>query len=34
MKDIGYGKDYKMKAGFKHEKGFLPDEIRDKKIFY
>ncbi|MFZ2125191.1 MAG: replication-associated recombination protein A [Candidatus Saccharimonadales bacterium] len=34
MKDIGYGKDYEMKAGFKHEKGFLPDELKDKKIFY
>jgi putative ATPase len=33
MKDIGYGKDYKMEAGFKHEKGFLPDEIKGKKIF-
>ncbi len=27
MKDLGYGKDYKWQAGFKHEKGFLPDEI-------
>lgn len=27
MKDLGYGKDYKWKADFKHEKGFLPDEI-------
>ena len=27
MKDLGYNKDYKWKAGFKHEKGFLPDEI-------
>lgn len=33
MKDIGYGQDYKMEAGFKHEKGFLPDEIKGKKIF-
>lgn len=33
MKDLGYGKNYKWKAGFKHEKGFLPDEISDKKIF-
>lgn len=27
MKDLGYGKDYKWQADFKHEKGFLPDEI-------
>ena len=33
MKDIGYGKDYKMGAGFKHDKGFLPDELKDKDIF-
>lgn len=33
MKDIGYGKGYKMEAGFKHDKGFLPDEIRNEKIF-
>ncbi len=29
MKDLGYGKDYKWKANFKHEKGFLPDEVID-----
>ena len=29
MKDLGYGKDYKWKADFKHQKGFLPDEIKD-----
>ncbi|HUC96276.1 MAG TPA: replication-associated recombination protein A [Candidatus Saccharimonadales bacterium] len=33
MKDIGYGKDYKWEAGFKHDKGFLPDEIKKEKIF-
>ena len=33
MKDIGYGKDYEWKAGFKHEKGFLPDELKNEKIF-
>ena len=27
MKDLGYTKGYKWKAGFKHEKGFLPQEI-------
>jgi putative ATPase len=33
MKDIGYGKDYKWEAGFKHDKGFLPDELKNEKIF-
>lgn len=33
MKDLGYNKDYKWEADFKHGKGFLPDEIGDKKIF-
>ena len=27
MKDLGYAKDYKWEADFKHKKGFLPDEI-------
>lgn len=27
MKDLGYGKNYKWKADFKHKKGFLPDDI-------
>lgn len=27
MKDLGYGKGYKWKADFKHDRGFLPDEI-------
>jgi putative ATPase len=33
MKDIGYGVDYKWEAGFKHDKGFLPDELKNEKIF-
>jgi putative ATPase len=33
MKDIGYGKDYKWEADFKHNKGFLPDELKNEKIF-
>lgn len=33
MKNLGYAKDYKWEANFHHEKGFLPDEINDKKIF-
>ena len=28
MKDLGYTKDYKWEAGFEHDKGFLPDEIK------
>lgn len=27
MKDLGYAKNYKWEADFKHDKGFLPDEI-------
>ncbi|GHU08994.1 ATPase AAA [Alphaproteobacteria bacterium] len=27
MKDLGYMKDYKWKAGFQHEKGFLPENV-------
>jgi len=30
MHDLGYGKDYKWQANFKHVKGFLPDEIAGK----
>ncbi len=33
MKDLGYGKDYKWEADFKHGKGFLPEELKNKKIF-
>jgi len=33
MKDIGYGQDYKWEAGFKHDKGYLPDELKNEKIF-
>jgi putative ATPase len=29
MKDLGYGKNYKWQADFKHEKGFLPPELAD-----
>ncbi|NTW61491.1 replication-associated recombination protein A [Candidatus Saccharibacteria bacterium] len=34
MKDIGYGKDYEWQAGFKHDQGFMPKEIKNSKIFY
>ncbi|MGH7218094.1 MAG: replication-associated recombination protein A [Candidatus Microsaccharimonas sp.] len=33
MKDLGYAKDYKWEADFKHNKGFLPDDIKNEKIF-
>ena len=33
MSDLGYAKDYKWEADFKHQKGYLPDELRDEKIF-
>lgn len=33
MKDLGYNKDYKWQADFKHEKGFLPDDLKREKIF-
>lgn len=33
MKDLDYGKGYKWQAGFTPEKGFLPDELKDEKIF-
>jgi putative ATPase len=33
MKDIGYGQDYKWKADFKPDQGFLPEEIKNEKIF-
>lgn len=32
MGDLGYGQDYEWQTGFKHQKGFLPEEIKDKKI--
>ncbi len=33
MKDLDYGKGYKWEADFKHEKGFLPKELKNEKIF-
>lgn len=33
MKDLGYNEGYKWEANFKHDKGFLPDELKDEKIF-
>jgi putative ATPase len=33
MKDLGYNQDYKWQADFKHEKGFLPEELQDLDLF-
>ena len=33
MADLGYGKDYKWEAGFKAERGFLPDDIANVNFF-
>lgn len=33
MKDLGYSKDYKWEADFKHDKGFLPKELGDTSFF-
>lgn len=33
MKDLGYNKGYKWRAGSKHPKGFLPDELKDLNLF-
>lgn len=33
MKDLGYGKSTKWEAGFKHPKGFLPDDLSDLDLF-
>jgi putative ATPase len=33
MKVIGYGKGTKWEAGFKHPKGFMPEEISDEDLF-
>ena len=33
MKELGYGKGQKWEAGFHLDKNYLPDEIKDQKIF-
>jgi putative ATPase len=33
MKDLGYGKGTKWEAGFKHPKGFMPDELKGTDFF-
>ena len=32
MKDLGFGKGQKWEAGFKLDKNYLPDEIKDTKF--
>jgi putative ATPase len=32
MKNLGYGKGYKWQADFKHDKGFLPTELKDLNL--
>lgn len=33
MKDLGYNQGYQWEAGFQHEAGFLPSEIKDLTLF-
>ena len=33
MKDLGYNEGYQWEAGFEHEKGFLPPEIHNLRLF-
>lgn len=33
MKDLGYAKGTEWKAGFKHPEGFLPDELKGKRLY-
>lgn len=33
MTDLGYGKDYKWEAGFKADKGFFPEDIKQTDFF-
>lgn len=33
MKDLGYGQNYKMEAGFKPQEGFLPPELENSDFF-
>jgi len=33
MKDLGYNEGYKWEANFQHKSGFLPDELKDLKLF-
>lgn len=33
MKDLGYQQDYSWQANFQHQKGFMPDELKNNKIY-
>ena len=33
MKDLGYNSGYEWKAGYEHQRGFLPDEIKGQKFY-
>lgn len=33
MKNLGYGKGYKWRTGFEHGQGFLPDELKNTKLY-
>ena len=33
MKDLGFGKGQKWEAGFHLDKNYLPDEIKNSKVF-
>jgi putative ATPase len=33
MKDLGYSKGTKWESGFVHPKGFMPEELKDRKIY-
>lgn len=33
MKELGYGKDYRWQADFKHPQGFLPEELQDERFW-
>jgi putative ATPase len=33
MKELGFGKGQKWEAGFHLDKNYLPDDIKDEKIF-
>ncbi len=33
MKNLGYGKGYKWRADYQHEKGFMPDSLNDLHIY-
>jgi len=34
MEDLGYAKGYKWEAGFHHDISYLPDEIKDQKLYF